>query len=60
MAQRAKSSEFISPGSKAFLHIRLGRYFPSLEGMGLLRRLLQTMDIAPKLTLQTRNDMQTV
>lgn len=39
MAQRGKSSEFISTGSKLFLDSRPDRYLPSLEGMGLVRKI---------------------
>lgn len=39
MVQRDMSSEFISTGSKLFLDIRPGHYFPSLEGMGLVKKV---------------------
>lgn len=39
MAQRGTSSEFISTGSKLFLDARPDHYFPSLEGMGLVRKV---------------------
>lgn len=38
IAQRGKS-EFISTGSKLFLDIRPDHYLPSLEGMGLVRKV---------------------
>lgn len=39
MAQRSKSSEFISTSSELFLNIRTDHYLPSLEGMGLVRKV---------------------
>lgn len=48
MAQRGKSSEFISTGSKLFLDIRPDHYLPSLEGIDWLGRFLWTVDLQPK------------
>lgn len=39
MVQRDMSSEFISTGSKLFLDIRPGHYFPSFGGIGLVKKV---------------------
>lgn len=51
MAQRGTSSESISTGSKLFLDIRPDHYFPSLDRMGLVRKVSLDCDFQPKFYL---------